>query len=54
MLIKKGDNKSLGKNWQAYFFQRHSKLKSKFIPLLNKERAQAQNPEDFQRYFDLF
>ena len=54
MLIKKGDIKSLGKNWQAYFFQRHPELKSKFIPPLNKKRARAQNPEVFQRYFDLF
>ena len=54
MLIKKGDIKRLGKNWQAYFFQRHPELKSKFIPPLNKKRARAQNPEVFQRYFDLF
>jgi hypothetical protein len=54
MLIKKSDNKSLKKNWQAYFFQRYLKLKLKFIPPLNKERAQAQNPKVFQRYFNLF
>ena len=54
MLEEKGDYEKLGKNWQTYFFQRHLELKSKFIPPLDKERARAQNPEVFQRYFDLF
>jgi hypothetical protein len=54
MLIEKGDYEPLGKNWQTSFFHRHSELKSKFIPPLDKERARAQDPEVFQRYFDLF
>jgi hypothetical protein len=33
MLIKKGAIKSLRKNWQGSFFQRHPELKSKFILL---------------------
>jgi hypothetical protein len=47
MLVKKGDYEKLGKNWQASYFQRHPELKSKFIPLFNKERARAQNADVF-------
>jgi hypothetical protein len=54
MLLAKGDAEPLGHNWQSYFFQRHPELKSKFVPLLDKERATAQNPAVFQRYFNLF
>jgi hypothetical protein len=39
MLIEKGDNESLRKNWQTYFFQRHSELKSKSIFPFDKEGA---------------
>jgi hypothetical protein len=46
--------KTLRKNWQSSYFQRYPELKSKFIPPLDKKRARAQNPEVFQRYFDLF
>ena len=54
ILIEKADIESLGKNWQANFFQPHHELKSKFIPPLDKERARAQNLEGFQHYFYLF
>jgi hypothetical protein len=54
ILFAKEDNQPLGHNWQAYFLERHPELKSKFVPPLNKERAIAQDPAVFQRYFDLF
>jgi hypothetical protein len=54
ILAEKDDLETLRKNWQSSYFQRHPELKSKFIPPLDKERARAQNPEVFQRYFDLF
>jgi hypothetical protein len=54
ILFAKEDNQPLGHNWQAYFLERHPKLKSKFVPPLNKECATAQDPIVFQRYFDLF
>jgi hypothetical protein len=54
ILFAKEDNQLLGHNWQAYFLERHPKLKSKFVPSLNKERAIAQDPAVFQRYFNLF
>jgi hypothetical protein len=44
ILEAKGDFNPLGHNWQAYFFERHPELKSKFIPPLDKERATAQDP----------
>jgi hypothetical protein len=54
MLVAKRDNRPLRLNWQGYFFDQHLKLRSKFILLLDKERATAQDPAVFQRYFELF
>jgi hypothetical protein len=54
MLVAKGDNRPLGPNWQGHFFDQHPELKSKFILPLDKERATAQDPAVFQRYFELF
>jgi Tc5 transposase DNA-binding domain len=41
MLLDKEDPVPLGLNWTGAFLSRHPKLKSKFIPPLDKERAMA-------------
>jgi hypothetical protein len=54
MCRAKGDFKPIGHNFQDRFFKRWPELKSKFAPLLDKQRAGAEDPAVFQRYFELF
>jgi hypothetical protein len=54
MCRAKGDFKPIGHNFQDRFFKRWPELKSKFAPPLDKQRAGAEDPAVFQRYFELF
>ena len=45
LLISKGDTQILGVNWVSCFLDRHPELGSRYVPLLDKERALAQNPD---------
>lgn len=51
---KKGDNAPIGINYTQKFMNRHKDLKTKYIPPLDKERANAQDPVLLQGWFELF
>ncbi len=51
---KKGDDAPIGINYTQKFMNRHKDLKSKYIPPLDKERANAQDPVLLQGWFELF
>jgi hypothetical protein len=54
VLKAKGDTEPLGHNWHSRFLDRHPDLRSRFVPPLDKERLVATDPEQIQRYFELF
>jgi hypothetical protein len=54
LLKGKGDINDLGINWTQGFLRRHPDLKSRFVPLLDKDRVVAEDPDQIQRYFELF
>ena len=54
LLEAKGDNKPLGTNWNQKFFKRHTEVKPVFASPLDKERANAQNPQLLKEWFELF
>ena len=50
----KGDTVPIGINYTQKFMNRHAELKSKYIPPLDKERANAQDPTLLAGWFKLF
>ena len=50
----KGDTKALGINWIYKFLKRHTEIKTKHIPPLDKERAIAQDPAVLTHWFELY
>jgi hypothetical protein len=54
LLVAKGDIQDLGIHWTDQFLSRHPELKTKFVSGLDKERAEAQDPEIFRHWFDLY
>ena len=54
LLMDKGDTQDLGIHWTDQFLHRYPELKSKFVAGLDKERAEAQDPEIFEHWFELY
>src|SRR5256885_27154 len=54
LLNDKGDTEDLGVHWTEQFLDRHPQLKSKFVSGLDKERAEAQDPDIFRHWFELY
>jgi hypothetical protein len=54
LLRARGETGDLYKNWTQGFLCRHPDLKARFVPPLDKDRVLAEDPEQIQRYFDLF
>lgn len=54
LLLDKGDTADLGIHWTDQFLHRHPQLKSKFVAALDKERSEAQDPENFAHWFNLY
>lgn len=54
LLIKKGDDKSIGINWPQKFLKRHPEIKTVYIPPLDKERAMTQDHDILAGWFNLF
>lgn len=51
---KHGSPQTISKNWPQRFLDRHSQLKTKYLPPLDKERALAQDPRILAGWFDLY
>ena len=54
LLVNKGDTEDLGIHWTEQYLDRHPQLKTKFMSGLDKERAEAQDPDIFQHWFELY
>jgi len=54
LLADKGDMKDLGIHWTEQFLHRFPQLKTKFVAGLDKERAEAQDPDIFRHWFELY
>jgi hypothetical protein len=54
LLANKGDTADLGVHWTEQFLHRYPQLRSKFVAGLDKERADAQDPEIFHHWFELY
>ena len=54
MLKEKGIFQSLGKNWPQKFLIRYKEIRTKYILLLDKERALAQDSAILSSWFELF
>jgi len=54
ILVLRGDNRPLGRNWLQKFIKRHPKLHGRFVPPLDKERANTQTPEILSNWFNLY
>ena len=54
LLKAKGDTDLLGIHWLQKFLGRYPEPKSKYVPLLDKERAEAQDPKVINEWFCLF
>jgi len=52
--MDKNDTVDLGVHWTDQFLHRYPALKTKFVSGLNKERAEAQDPEIFEHFFKLY
>ena len=50
----KGNTKALGINWIYKFFKRHTEIKTKHIPPLDKERVIAQDPAVLTYQFEFY
>jgi hypothetical protein len=54
LLIKKGDDKSVGINWPQKFLKRHPQIKTAYVPSLDTERAMTQDHDILAGWFNLF
>ena len=50
----RGENTLLGSNWLTKFLKRFPTLQSRFIPPLDKERYNAQDPVIISDWFQLY
>lgn len=54
LLVAKGDTADLGVHWTDQFLHRHPELRTKFVTGLDKERAEAEDPDIFKDWFELY
>jgi hypothetical protein len=54
LLVAKGDMEDLSVHWTDQFLHRYPELQTKFVTGLDKERAEAQDPDIFRNWFELY
>jgi hypothetical protein len=54
LLKDKGDTTDLGTHWTEQFLNRYSEVQSRFVSPLDGRRAEAQDPEIYRHWFQLY